>query len=246
LIHDSSITEKELDPKYIRMASRRAWNEAMKNAATGTGLKLPDPITRRGRSSNRSKRRDKARKTNVSLINGNDDDDDDGLEYRNAIRLDFLEGAMIDDDVDDVEEEYDELEDMEESTGGGGTSGKKRKRGNSSKRKKKAPAGSIPKRFKAKSLASILIEESSRTDGITNKYVNAEARPMKGQPRYPTMKICPVTGLEGVYTDPKNGIPYANLKALEQIRERMPPWISGTQGGSSAYHDAVKSLRNEE
>ena len=217
------------------MASRRAWNEAMKKAATGTGLKLPD----HRRSSNRSKRREKARKATVSLTNN----DPDGIEYRNALRLDFLEGAMVVDD-EEVEEEYDELEDMEESHGGGG---RKRKR-STAKRRKKTPVGAIPKRFKARSLASILIEESSRADdgGVTQKYLHAEARPMKGFPKYPKRKLCPVTGLEGVYTDPKSGIPYANLQALEQIRERVPPWISGAQGGSSAYHDAVKSLRNEE
>ena len=77
------------------MASRRAWNEAMKKAATGTGLKLPD----HRRSSNRSKRREKARKATVSLTNN----DPDGIEYRNALRLDFLEGAMVVDD-EEVEE----------------------------------------------------------------------------------------------------------------------------------------------
>ena len=203
----------------------------MKKAATGTGLKLPD----HRRSSNRSKRREKARKATVSLTSH----DPDGIEYRDAVRLDFLEGAMVVDD-EEVEEEYDELEDIEESGGG-----KKRKR-STGKRKKKALVGAIPKRFKARSLAAVLIEESSRGDGgVAEKYLKAEARPMKGNPRYPSMKLCVVTGLEGVYTDPKSGVPYANLQALEQIRERVPPWMSGSQGGSSAYHDAVKSLRNE-
>ena len=206
----------------------------MKKAATGTGLKLPE--TRR--SSNRSKRREKARKATVSL-NGSSDDPE-GEDYRNAIRLDFLEGAILD-QGEEVDEEYDELEDIEE------TGGRKRKRGNPSKRKKKSPIGAIPKRFKARSLASILVEEASRIDGgVVTKYLDAEARPLKGVARYPHMKICPVSGLEGKYRDPKSGIHYANLNALEHIRERVPPWINGTHVGSSAYNDAIKSLRNDE
>lgn len=51
---------------------------------------------------------------------------------------------------------------------------------------------------------------------------------------------------KGLYTDPKSQICYANLDALEQLRERPPPWLSSFGGGSAAYHDTLKSLRNEE
>ena len=37
---------------------------------------------------------------------------------------------------------------------------------------------------------------------------------------------------------------FANLKALEQVRERPPPWM--TLGGSLAYHEAVRSIRDED
>ena len=65
--------------------------------------------------------------------------------------------------------------------------------------------------------------------------------------RYPKRrKFCPFTGLEDVYMDPKSGIPYASLKALEQIRERQPPWILQGNAGTASYYEAVKSLRNED
>jgi len=84
------------------------------------------------------------------------------------------------------------------------------------------------------------------------KVLDAKARPPRtAQERWyrhlKKRKFCPVTGLEGLYTDPKSGIPYANLKALEQIRERQPPWIlQGSSGGVASYFEAVKSLRNED
>ena len=62
---------------------------------------------------------------------------------------------------------------------------------------------------------------------------------------YPPRKFCPVTGLFGVYTEPKTGIPYATLSALEQIRERAPPWMTMSSGGSASYWEAVKSLQND-
>jgi hypothetical protein len=46
------------------------------------------------------------------------------------------------------------------------------------------------------------------------------------------------------YTEPKSGIPYASLKALEQIRERPPPWMTLT--GSAAFYEATKSLLDGE
>jgi len=133
-----------------------------------------------------------------------------------------------------VEEEFDELEEVE--------SGGKRKRKVGGKKSKDG----MEKRFKSRSLASILIEESGRSDGIVKEYLEAEARPTQNKVVYPKRKFCPVTGLLGVYTDPKSRISYANLDALEQLRERSPPWLTSLGAGSAAYHDAIKSLRNED
>jgi hypothetical protein len=134
-------------------------------------------------------------------------------------------GNMVEDD-----EEYDELDEIDA----------KRKRRKSSAAKK---VGILPKRFKPRSLASILVEEASREDGVSRAFLDAEATLAPSQ-RLPPRKFCPVTGLFGIYTDPKSGIPYANLKALEQIQERAPPWM--TLGGTAAYFEAATSLRNEE
>jgi hypothetical protein len=226
------------------MSGRKAWNEAMKKAASGTILRVPAPVSRRsGRSSTKNKRREKARKA-LNLGHGLDDDEDgaiDSIEFR----LDSLEEASFDlMNIVDDDDEYDELEDFEE--GGRGGAKKRRKR----KTKKNASAhksGTLPKRFKARSLASILIEESTRGEsGILQQYLNAEARPSRGAIQYPRRKFCAVTGLEAVYKDPKTGIPYANLTAIDQIRERAPPWMGMNNTGTANYYEAVKSLKNED
>ena len=222
------------------MSQRKAWNEAMRNAAGGT---LPLPGMPQLPNRQTRKRREKARKA-ISLSSSSADVASDLVAYR----LDVLEEAGGGEQEDDQEEEIDELEEVE---GGGRSRGRKGK-GKAGGRKRKAggkaKAGEMEKRFKPRSLASILIEESGRSDGVVKEYIDAEARPIKGNAmgRYPKRKFCPVTGLFGVYTDPKSRIPYANLEALEQLRERHPPWLNTYSGGSAAYHDAIKSLRNED
>merc|ERR1712165_144118 len=108
--------------------------------------------------------------------------------------------------------------------------GKRKRKGAASSKKKSNKSNTLPKRFKPRSLASILIEESSRgDDGIARKYLDAEARIPKNKDGtrnyFPQRHFCPVTGLEGLYTDPKSGIRYATIKALDQIRERAPTWV---------------------
>jgi len=201
-------------------SQRKAWNEAMRNAAGSS-------LSSARRSSNRQKkqsRRDKSRKS-VSEASSSLEN----REYRMATRIDALEGIV--ELGEELEEEYDEFDDE--------TAGSKRKRSKRGNPKNHA----VSKRLKARSLASILMEDAGRADGVTTEYLQAEAKP-KAHGRYPPRKFCPVTGLFGIYTDPKTGIPYANLTALEQIRERAPPWMN--YGGSAAYSEAVKSLRNEE
>jgi len=166
---------------------------------------------------------------------------------------------------DDGEEAYDELEELNQQKkrssrkrgSSGGRKGNTSNSGNSNSgsnsggggggksrpTKRKAKAGVLPKRFKLRSFASILLEEAGRDDGISHDYLRLEVRHSLEHP-LPVRTFCPVTGLEGKYKDPKTGnIPYANLAALEQIRERLPPWM--TLNGNATYHEAIKSLRGE-
>jgi hypothetical protein len=185
------------------------------------------PRNQKRRSDRRKKdRREKARK--VQTMGGPESN-----EFLAAAWMDALEdvnpsGPAADGDDDS----YDELDELDNDN-------KKKKRRGASK---KAASGALPKRFKPRSLASILLEEVNREDGVTRAWMESEAR-NKWQ-KVPSRKFCPVTGMEGIYTEPKSGMPYANLKALEQIRERPPPWM--TLGGSVAYHEAVKSIRDED
>jgi len=203
----------------------------MRTAAGGT-LKIPGLAPQTIRTT-RNKRREKARKG----INLSSSSSTDVVAYR----IDALEEAGANVEEENVEEEFDELEEVE---GGRKRGGRKRKVGG----RGKAKAGAMEKRFKPRSLASILIEESGRSDSVVKDYLVAEARPKKGNAigNYPQRKFCPVTGLFGLYTDPKSQISYANLDALEQLRERPPPWMSSFSGGSAAYHDTLKSLQNDE
>jgi len=194
--------------------------EAMQSATLSTASSA-----RRSDRRKKQARREKARKS--VLV--------DRSETSNEIRLESLE-ALDGQTAQDDEEEY--LEEEERETGS------KRKRGGKRGASKKNAGGAIPKRLRPRSLASALIEDSGREDGVAKKYLEAEARPDPDVKSYPPRKFCPVTGLFGIYTDPKSGIPYANLRALEQIRERAPPWM--TMGGSSTYYETLRSLRNEE
>lgn len=245
-----------LDHQENIMSKRKAWNEAMRSAAGTAALPVAlQPRTQKRRSDRRKKqdRRDKARKTTV--IHGTE-----SREFFSATWMDALEdvpysiGNTGETDVADDDDSYDELDELE-----GKTKGSKRANGGRRRPTKKQQelAGSIPKRLKPRSLANILLEEASRDDGVAHAWLDGEARiapnrssktnSINGTPQLsqiPMKKYCSVTGMEGIYTEPKSGLPYANLKALEQVRERPPPWMN--LGGSIAYHEAVKSIRDEE
>jgi hypothetical protein len=248
---------------------RKAWNEAMRTTAGTAALPPALQTTHRKRRSDRHNntnnnnnnntsnsanskqgRRDRARKT----INQEDSD-----EYRAAAWMDALEDvpatATLDgaDGAVDEDDSYDELEELEEEEKRTSSSNKnKRKRKSTTpaatKAAGKASAISMPKRFKPRTLASILLEEINRDDGVAHAWLENEARIQRNKQGQhatpPPRKFCPVTGMVGIYIDPKTRIPYANLLALEQIRERPPPWM--TLGGNVAYHEAVKSIRDEE
>ena len=207
-------------------AARKAWNEAMKKTAGTAAMPqlLGRPQKRRSGRNKKQERRAKARKVAVT---GESD------EYNMAVWIDSLEGVdpavVVDDD-----EEFDELGEMEGAAKG------KRRRG---KGGNKGKTGALPKRFLPRTLASILTDEHGREDSTARLFMCAEPR-LTPEKQLPRRRFCPVTGLEGIYTEPKSGIPYANLKSLEQIRERSPPWM--TLGGAAAYLEATKSIRDEE
>jgi hypothetical protein len=202
-------------------------------SAAGTAALPPalQPRTQKRRSDRRKKqdRRDKARK--VSAVEGSET-----TEFLAAAWMDALEDVAGGGQVAEEDDSYDELDEMEDDN--------KKKRGKRGSLKKQ-PTGTLPKRFKPRSLANILLEEVNRDDGVAYLWLATEARSIKSyiNTQVPPRKFCPVTGMEGIYTEPKSGIPFADLKALEQIRERPPPWMQLT--GSNAYHEAAKSIRDE-
>lgn len=163
------------------MSKRKAWNEAMRSAAGGN-LQIPGLAPQPNRAT-RNKRREKARKA----INIGSSSSADIVAYR----IDGLEEAGANVEDEDIEEEFDELEEMDK--------GRKRRRKSAGTGRGKTKAGAIDKRFKPRSLAAILIEESGRSDSVVQDYLDAEARPVKGKSlgNYPARKFCPVTGLAG-------------------------------------------------
>ncbi|KAI2504069.1 YL1 nuclear protein C-terminal domain [Fragilaria crotonensis] len=202
-------------------AQRKAWNEAMRAAAGASANFLPTSLQPHARRSDRRKRRDKARTSSSAVMAGNDADDD----YRSVVWMDALEQVLQDEDEEEPEEEYNEFDELQQPS--------QRKRA----RKNKPKVGQIPKRFKARSLASILHEETTRSDGVALAFVQAGCSVVDTLPRRP---FCPVTGLPGLYREPKSALAYANDRALEQIKERAPPW--NTMTGAAVYNDVVKSL----
>lgn len=204
-------------------------------SAAGASAAALQPQRQKRRSDRRKKqdRRDKARK--VQSVAGSSEHQ----EYQAAVWLDALE------DVDpsaglaqDNDEEYDVMDELDDHANKKGSKKRSRKAASAVK------AGVLPKRFSPRPLASILVEEANREEGTARAFIDAEARIQNPNQQLPKRKFCPVTGLRGIYTEPKSEIPYANLKALEQIRERAPPWM--TLSGTASYWEAAKSLRDEE
>ena len=205
-------------------AARKAWNDAMKATAAVT---LPTAGRNNKRRSDRHKKQDRRTKARKVLHNATET-----AEFRTALWVDCLEGVdptvgALDDDDDD----YDQLEELQDDDG------KKKKRvAQRRPGKGQAKPGVMPKHFLPRSLGTILLEDPNRA-----AFLAAEARVPPNQ-QVPRRKFCPVTGLEGIYREPKSGIPYSSLQALEQIRERSPPWFS--LGGTATYYEAVKSIED--
>ena len=252
---------------------RKAWNEAMRSAGatlppssgSGTSPSRRESIASRSRR----KRRENARKSSLGAGGGSSGGGINALEekeYRVALHMDILEGVVDNTVGGDDDDEYDEFAELDDDEDDNKKKKRKRKSAGAAK-KKKGKASAIPKYLKARSLASILIEEASRSDSVAKQYVDASVRRLGSGKQatttsdttttttttttstttytnpYPARKFCPVTGLYGEYTEPKTGISYASLSALEQIRERPPPWLNGSTS-SASYWEAVKSLQN--
>jgi hypothetical protein len=228
-------------------SQRKAWNDAMRSAVATIPGSSSLSLARRSDRQKKHMRREKARKGLDQLESTTGQ-----KEYRAAAHIDALEDVVIPEEEDDADgqkddEEYVDDEDEDDQEGGASDQKQRKRRRKTGVKKKQSSikqrsSSKIPKRWKPRSLASILMEEASRPNGgVVKKYIAAEARPIP--PFYPLKKICPVSGLFANYTDPKSGVPYANLKALSQIQERVPPWI--TVGGATAYAETIKTLTNE-
>jgi hypothetical protein len=258
-------------------SARRAWNDAMKAtagaAALPPALQQGNSTKRRSDRHRKQDRRIKARKRSMygSSSNSMSAENQADHDYRVALWVDMLEGidpTANTASVPDDDEEYDELEEFEESTK------KRKKRTSANKRetkKGKSQVVAIPKRYLPKSLGSILLEEAYRPassdDNDSEDEINAarhfiasEARIGKssdlsttsctasmGTLLLPRRKFCPVTGSIALYTEPKSGIPFTTIRALEQIRERAPVWMmtmasSSNSNGIASYYEAVKSI----
>uniref|UniRef100_A0A7S1BTJ0 Vps72/YL1 C-terminal domain-containing protein n=1 Tax=Corethron hystrix TaxID=216773 RepID=A0A7S1BTJ0_9STRA len=262
----------------VNSKARQAWNLMMRSTAAASGAGLSSSATssavavtkKRGQATagpssetgaaRKKKRSDRARKKVDT------DDSEEGRNYRDACRVDMLEDVVVSgsgggDDDDEYDEFFGEKEENEKKTG----TGRGSRRGKASSAASNANgSGSDRKYLRPRSLASLLIEESSsrapddtgeNVSSVLAGYLTAEARVN------PTSKhnekggrtdmdpICPVTGLMAIYRDTKVGgdgvhrIGYATLEALEHMRERLPPWCNPPGGG--AYYEAVESLRDD-
>jgi len=231
-------------------AARKAWNEAMKATAGATAL--PPALQQRTqkRRSDRHKKQERRAKARRGLQSVGGLEGEEEEEYRAAVWVDALEGVDPSAPTVDDDDDYDELAELDQEQSRGSGKNKKRKRGRGGASSKKT-AGVLPKKFLPRTLASILMEEANRPDGKAREFLNAEARVPKNTvdkhgPLPPRRKFCPVTGMEGIYIEPKTNIPYATYRALEQIRERPPPWMmlaTSSGASSAAYWEASKSLR---
>lgn len=217
-------------------AARKAWNDAMKASAPTHIRGAARPRKRR------SERRARTCKTSATTATSAAE----SAELQRSIWVDALEevdahaqdqGAAAGQD-DDAYNEYEELD------GGNDDDGDKAKSKKRRASRKAAPkkAAAAHKRFLPRSLGTILLEEANtRPDGVAQEFLRVQAT-NDGTP-LPARNFCPVTGLPGLFRDPKSGIWYSSYAALEQIRERPPPWMALTGGSHATYYEAVKSIQ---
>jgi hypothetical protein len=233
-------------------------NRAIRFSIGGAAQTMVEPPT-----TSKDQRRQNARKgPNFLVSSDHDQDNGDFDDYQARLLLDALEGIdhslvaafeQINRDEVDGDDEYDALEEFEDSDETGRPSKKKPKgkpRGRKSSASGSSPAGGapgmLPKHLRPRSLASLLLEELNRypESGVAREFIALE-EPLTYDAQLPRRKFCPVTHQLGKYREMKSGIYYSNPRAaLEQIQERLPPWI--TIGGNTAsYYELVKSLPDQ-
>jgi len=162
-----------------------------------------------------------------------------GMSYTAMCHIDRLEESYdivlsgLGDVEDDDDDEFDELDD-----------GKKKKK----RRRKKKNRGAVAvKKDKIHSLSQTLaqnIEEGGLASLAAGYVMSAAPPPSEVKPTRPQVHYCPVTGYRAKYTDPQTGIRYSNQGALENLREKAPPWITNLGGGGCEYFDALVGARN--
>mmetsp|Transcript_818 Transcript_818/g.1865 ORF Transcript_818/g.1865 Transcript_818/m.1865 type:complete len:309 (+) Transcript_818:102-1028(+) len=102
-------------------------------------------------------------------------------------------------------------------------------------------------KIKLRSLAEILLDENARKLGEVTSieeldapdYINAKA----GPPRYPSRKLCAVTGVPAPYKDPESSLYYAHARAFEQLREQPPPWVRAS--ATAPFHESMRIIAEE-
>lgn len=217
-------------------SARKGWNDAMKATAPSHVLR-----TQQRRRSERRGRRPQKQHRSTTAAGGLLD----SVELQRALWVDTLEGVDIsaavtgEDDNLDGDEDDDVYDAFEELDGDGNN--KKRKKKKPKRKTNRKPNSS--KRFQARSLGAVLLEEASREDGIASELLATHATTSTPLPQ---RHFCSVTGLPGRYRDPTTGLWYSTYGALEQIRERPPPWMSLSGGANATFLEAVRSIEDHQ
>lgn len=216
-------------------SKRKAWNEAMSMTT--------DSITHT-RSSNRQKKNRRENVRKITIKNSLENSTIDSEEHVIASRIDRLEGVINFQDEEAEQEEYIDSHDGNLKRFSCVT--KRYKIWNGIRHSSSNKNDTITEEYKPRSFSSIIVEEASLgRNGICHDYIKAEAKPTIKLLRPPERKICPVTGLFGLYVDPKSGIPFSKVSALKKIRDHPPPWLNSSRGiTTSSYFEALKSLKH--
>jgi len=102
----------------------------------------------------------------------------------------------------------------------------------------------VAKRRRVRTLHELLLDENARKlatcqtleDIDSPDYISARASPS----RYPKRKFCAVTHVLAQYTDPESHLPYANMKALQKLKEQPPRWVKATS--NAPFHEAMRII----
>ena len=204
---------------------RKAWDEAIQ--AVASSVSAPKKLGAPARS-RETRRRVNSRRWIAS--SGEED-----IRRKMEARLELMEEApdTIGDEVEEEEWNDEEQQDKDPDAKKG------RKAKNKAAKKIKststtASAAVSAKGFRVRPLAQVLLDEGAT---VGPSYASAEG----GASRFPSRKICAVTGLVGTYRDPNSGLAFASRSAQAQLKETPPPWLH--LSGNAPYFDAMRILR---